>query len=216
MLASGVSLQQAGIQRRFREISKRCGVTIDPDLLIPDDSVYGGVPAAKTGVPAAETPDIVTETAVSAAITPTNGNVNGKNLFFSVDEMSTGAYEVHGMSMDDLHILSDGQYFDDRAEEIFTDFSSCDVIAGHNVAFDERYLRVEMERCGLKLKKIRTFCTMNYATGLMNMKRKVQIGRPKPPRLEELAEYYKISNEMIIEKAAAWFGGGGAAGDLAV
>ena len=142
-----------------------------------------------------------------------NGNVNGKNLFFSVDEMSTGAYEVHGMSMDDLRILSDGQYFDDRAEEIFTDFSSCDVIAGHNVAFDERYLRVEMERCGLKLKKIRTFCTMNYATGLMNMKRKVQIGRPKPPRLEELAEYYKLSNEMIIEKAAAWFGGGGAAHD---
>lgn len=71
-------LSSAGIQRRFREISKRCGVAIDPDLLIPDDSVYGGVPAAKTGAPAAETPDIVTETAVSAAITPTNGNVNGK------------------------------------------------------------------------------------------------------------------------------------------
>lgn len=55
-------LSSAGIQRRFREISKRNMAGIDPDLEIPDDSVYGGVP--------------VTETPVSAAITPANGNEN--------------------------------------------------------------------------------------------------------------------------------------------
>lgn len=72
-------LSSAGIQRRFREISRRSGVTIDPDLEIPDDSVYGRVIAAETGVIATETPVIVTETLVSAAKTPTNINGN-KNV----------------------------------------------------------------------------------------------------------------------------------------
>lgn len=71
-------LSSAGIQRRFREISRRSGVAIDPDLEIPDDSVYGRVIAAETGVIATETPVIVTETPVSAAKTPTNINGNKK------------------------------------------------------------------------------------------------------------------------------------------
>jgi len=142
-----------------------------------------------------------------------NESVQGKNMFFSVDEMSQGAYEVHGMSVEDLRKLSEGHYFEDFADEILADFSSCSLIAGHNVACDDRYLRVELERCGLKLKKLRTFCTMNYATGLMNMKRKVETGRPKPPRLEELARYYNLSDETIIQKSLEWFGGGGAAHD---
>lgn len=69
-------LSSASIQRRFREISKRSVLGIDPDLEIPDDSVYEKVSAAKTEVNVTETLDIVTETPVSAAITPTNGNGN--------------------------------------------------------------------------------------------------------------------------------------------
>ncbi|WP_455639151.1 DUF4373 domain-containing protein [Parabacteroides sp.] len=72
-------LSSAGIQRRFREISRRSGVTIDPDLEIPDDSVYGRVIAAETGGIATETPVIVTETLVSAAKKTTNINGN-KNV----------------------------------------------------------------------------------------------------------------------------------------
>ena len=47
-----------------------------------------------------------------------DGKVTGKNMFFAVDEMSEGAYEVHGMSMEDLEKLSGGERFEDRAEEI--------------------------------------------------------------------------------------------------
>ncbi len=137
-----------------------------------------------------------------------NGRVTGKNLFFSVDEMSAGALEVHGLTMEALAELSGGEYFEDRAREVYDDFSACRLLVGHNVAADDRYLRVELERCGLKLKKINTFCTMNYATGIMRMARKVQTGRPKPPKLEELAEYYGITPEIIAEKAAEWFSGG--------
>lgn len=142
-----------------------------------------------------------------------DGKTAGKNYWFSVDEMSEGAYEVHGMSLDDLDELSGGERFEDRAEELYEDFSSAGMWIGHNVAADDRYLRVEMERCGKKLRRINTFCTMNYFGGIMNMKRKVATGRPKPPRLEELAEWYELTPERIAERADEWFGGGGAAHD---
>ncbi len=142
-----------------------------------------------------------------------NGEVTGKNLFFAVDEMSEGAYEVHGMSMEDLETLSGGERFQDRAEEIFEDFSSAGLLIGHNVSADDRYIRVEFDRLGMNLKKIKTFCTMNYFTSVMNMKRKVNTGRPKPPKLEELVEFYGLDPEFVAQKSAEWFGGGGAAHD---
>ncbi|MEG1606525.1 MAG: 3'-5' exonuclease [Clostridia bacterium] len=136
-------------------------------------------------------------------------NVTGKNMFFAVDEMSEGAQEVHGMSIEDLNQLSGGERFEDRAEEIFADFSACDTLVGHNVAADDRYIRVEFERAGYKLKRLNTFCTMNYFTGDTALKRKVNTGRPKPPKLSELVAYFEISDELIAEKSEAWFGGGG-------
>ena len=142
-----------------------------------------------------------------------NGNVTGKNMFFQVDEMSEGAQEVHGMSLEDLEQLSGGERFEDRVEEIFADFEWADMLVGHNVAADDRYIRVEFERTGRKLKKKLTFCTMNYFTSTTNLKRKVNTGRPKPPRLEELWEHYGISTDDIAARSAEWFQGGGQAHD---
>lgn len=73
-------LTSIGIQRRFREIYKRSGAGIDPDLEISDETEFGGVNAAKTGVDAAKTTDIVTETAVSVAKTPAKGKGNKKEI----------------------------------------------------------------------------------------------------------------------------------------
>lgn len=143
-----------------------------------------------------------------ASLIVDDGQVRGKNCFFSVDQMSQGAFEVHGLSMEDLSELSQGEYFEDRAQELLLDFNSADLVVGHNVAADERYLRVEMERCGLKLKRLNTFCTMNYTTGIINMVRKVVTGRPKPPKLEELYNYYGIADEEICRQSALWFQGG--------
>ena len=142
-----------------------------------------------------------------------NGSVTGKNMFFQVDEMSEGAQEVHGMSLEDLEQLSGGERFEDRVEEIFADFEWADMLVGHNVAADDRYIRVEFERTGRKLKKKLTFCTMNYFTSTTNLKRKVNTGRPKPPRLEELWEHYGISTDDIATRSAEWFQGGGQAHD---
>jgi DNA polymerase III subunit epsilon len=141
------------------------------------------------------------------------GNVTGKNLFFEVDDMSEGALEVHGLTLDMLRELSGGQRFEDAAQDVLQDFAAAGLWVGHNVSADERYLRVEMERCGLKLPKKPTFCTMNYFTSDMNLTRKVNIGRPKPPKLTELAQFFDLSEDFVAEKAAEWFGGGGALHD---
>ena len=135
-----------------------------------------------------------------------DGQLTARNYFFSVDDMSEGAQEVHGFSMDMLADLSGGSYFEDKAAEILADFNQARLLVGHNVAADERYLRVEMERAGLKLKKIPTFCTMNYAQGILNLARKVVTGRPKPPRLSELAAHYEVSEEQTSQKTRQLFG----------
>ena len=141
------------------------------------------------------------------------GRVEGRNLFFEVDDMSEGALEVHGLTLDMLRELSGGMRFEDAAQAVFEDFAAASVWVGHNVSADEKYMRVEMERCGIKLPKKPTFCTMNYFTSDVNLARKVNIGRPKPPKLTELAQFFELSEDFVAEKAAEWFGGGGALHD---
>lgn len=142
-----------------------------------------------------------------------DGRVTGKNMFFTVDEMSEDSQQVHGMSMQDLLQLSGGERFEDRADEVFEDFRAVGMLVGHNVAADDRYLRAEFDRLGKKLPKIKTFCTMNYFTSDTALVRKVNIGRPKPPKLCELCEYFALSDERIAEKSDEWFLGGGKAHD---
>lgn len=135
-----------------------------------------------------------------------DGKQRAKNLYFSVDDMSPGAQEIHGLSMELLETLSGNTWFEDHAQDILADFNQADLVVGHHVAADERYLRVEMERAGVKLKRLNTFCTMNYASGIMNMARKVVTGRPKPPKLSELAAYYGITDAVCQQAAQALFG----------
>ena len=139
--------------------------------------------------------------------------VEGKNLFFEVDDMSEGALEVHGFTLEQLRELSGGLRFEDAARDVLEDFSAAKTWVGHNVSADEKYLRVEMERCGLALPKKPAFCTMNYFTSDMNLARKVNIGRPKPPKLTELVQFFELSEDFVAERAAEWFGGGGALHD---
>ena len=141
------------------------------------------------------------------------GIVTGKNLFYEVDDMSEGALEVHGLTLDMLRELSGGLRFEDSARDVLKDFAAAKMWVGHNVSADEKYLRVEMERCGLTLPRKITFCTMNYFTSDTNLARRVNIGRPKPPKLTELVQFFDLSEDFVAEKAAEWFGGGGALHD---
>lgn len=140
--------------------------------------------------------------------------IDGKNMFFSVEEMSESAYNVHHMSVEELKELSGGEEFMDRAVELLKDFNKADLIIGHNVAADMRYLRTEFERLNINMGKKKTFCTMNYFTYVLKLKQRQGWSRhPKPPKLQELTEHYGLSEEYIAQKAGEWFGGGAAAHD---
>lgn len=139
--------------------------------------------------------------------------VAGKNMFFCVDSMSAGSQAVHGLSMRALRTLSGGQRFADRAQEIIADFGAAQLIVGHNVSFDMRFLRAELQRVGLELPAIPTFCTMKHFTPAMALKRKFQGGRPKPPKLVELAEFFALNDAEVERLSGAWFGGGGSSHD---
>ena len=141
------------------------------------------------------------------------GEVKGKNLFFTVDDMSEGSEAVHGFSMEALEELSGGERFEDRSQEIFDDFSSAKMLIGHNVIFDDNFLRTELTRAGMKLPRIKLFDTMNYFTPIMLMAPVQRNTRCKPPKLIELAAYLGLTDEEISERADEWFGGGAAAHD---
>ena len=50
-------------------------------------------------------------------------------------------------------------------------------------------------------------------TGITGLRRKINTGRPKPPKLIELADFMNLSDEAIEENCLKWFGGGEAAHD---
>ena len=138
-----------------------------------------------------------------------NGCVQGKSMFFTVDQMDERSRGVHGFSMEMLKTLSGGKTFSDCAGEIFDEFSSAEIIVGHNGAFDMRFLKAEFERVNLVLLNPKTFCTMIHFTGNMKMRRKFRAYQPKPPKLIELKEYFSIEDDFIRAKADEWFGGSG-------
>jgi len=136
------------------------------------------------------------------------GELSACNRYFSVDEMSESSYAVHGLSREALEMLSGGLSFRDCAEKLYDVFSSADIVAGHNVAADLRFLQTEFERAGLELPEIKSFCTMNHFTKVMKLERRYPAGYPKPPKLIELAEFLGVKQESARELCAKLFGKG--------
>ena len=64
-----------------------------------------------------------------------------------MDHMGEGAQEVHG-SYGCWRIVR-GRRFEDHAKESSRLFKA-DLLVGHNVAADDRYLKVEFDRLGMK------------------------------------------------------------------
>lgn len=137
----------------------------------------------------------------------------GRNIYFTVDGMDEKSQEIHGLSYEMCVELSEGKHFEDFAEEIANDFKSVDTLVGHNIRFDMDILQKELDRTGIKAEFTKNqICTMNYFTPIMSLERKVG-PRPKPPRLEELIDFFEISREMIAQRSIELFGGGEAAHD---
>ena len=105
----------------------------------------------------------------------------GKNFFFTVEEMDPSAEQVHGFSLEKLYNLSEGQYFEDLVMDFIDDFKNSDFIIGHNVNFDIRFLKHELDL----------------------------LGDDFDPKLAEVIEWLNISEKQITDTANRLFEGSG-------
>jgi len=131
----------------------------------------------------------------------------GKNYFFTVEDMTSSAEEIHGFSLEQLYELSGGLYFEDKFHEFIDDFLSADVIIGHNVNFDLKFLNHELQVVDIDLTPKNTFCTMAY----YKEKCKLSNGKGgiKNPKLEEVITFLGITKEQIMNKCRELFNGVG-------
>lgn len=128
------------------------------------------------------------------------------NYFFSVDEMTEGAENVHGFSIDALRELSCGQTFKDRLAEI-QDILSDACLVAHNEAFDESFISMEFWRCGITYSPKMRVCTMKYFKDLIKIPAKYKrYGPYKNPKLSEVLEYLKIDPKKVEEYSKKLFG----------
>ena len=131
----------------------------------------------------------------------------GKNFFFTVDEMDPAAEAVHGFSLEKLYDLSNGQYIEDLIEEFINDFSEADFVIGHNVNFDVRFLKLELEAMGIDYEPKNMFCTMQYYRDICKILR--PSGDYKNPKLEEVINFLGITKDQISSRADELFQGSG-------
>lgn len=134
----------------------------------------------------------------------------GKNIFFTVDEMDPGAQAVHGFSLEKLYELSNGKYFEDLIDDFIEDFKNADFVIGHNVNFDVRFLKHELDGMGLEYTPKNVFCTMRYYLNVCKIPKASGLpGEIKNPKLEEVIKFLNITKEQISSKADELFQGSG-------
>ncbi|AOR24076.1 3'-5' exonuclease [Clostridium taeniosporum] len=131
----------------------------------------------------------------------------GKNFFFTVDEMSPSAQQVHGFSLEKLYELSNGQYFEDLVPEFFNDFREADFLIGHNVNFDIKFLKHELSLLGEEFLPKHSFCTMSHYKDICKIPK--ANGEIKNPKLEEVINFLGITKEKITKTSDNLFKGSG-------
>jgi DNA polymerase-3 subunit epsilon len=128
----------------------------------------------------------------------------GRNIFFTVDYIEPGAEEVHGFSVEALYSLSNGNYFEDCYESFIEDFRGADILIGHNVNFDIKFLVHELEGCGEELNPKHSFCTMNYYKDVCKLSS--ARGGYKQPKLVEVVKFLELIDEDIDAMTVKFFG----------
>ena len=131
-------------------------------------------------------------------------SITAKNMFFEVDRVENDAFLVHGLSVELLKELSNGQRFKDRIDEIEQDFSRAKLIVAHNTDFDIMFMRSEFIWQNRTFFIDDNFCTMRKSVPICKLPRKSGVGY-KYPKLSELCEFFGISDNEILEKTKEIF-----------
>ncbi|MBC2581461.1 3'-5' exonuclease [Clostridium sp. DJ247] len=127
-----------------------------------------------------------------------------KNFFFAVDYIEPSAEAVHGFSIENLKVLSNGQTFKDVAKEVAEDLSGGILIA-HNIKFDEKFVSSEFNRINTTYNwmPLQLFCTMEYFKPIV--KAQTRTGKLKNPRLEETMDFLQVNKNIVFEGAKKLF-----------
>ncbi len=128
----------------------------------------------------------------------------GKNYFFTVEEMSESAEAIHGFSLEKLYELSNGKYFEDTYVEFIDDFINSDIIIGHNVQFDIKFLKSELEFLDIPFNPKGSFCTMSYYKEIC--KATNSRGLLKNPSLGEVINFLNLKEDFLQNKCTSLFG----------
>lgn len=134
-----------------------------------------------------------------------SGNVKGKNFFFTVDHVDSGARAVTHRGEDEYKLLSKGLKFVDKANEIFQDLQDAWLIA-HNEPFDEKFLFAEFWRLGLNFVPAARFDTMEYFKNICKIPRRGRVAEYKNPKLTELVGTLSIDRDKIEKYCRVVFG----------
>lgn len=138
----------------------------------------------------------------------------GKNFFFTVDEMDPAAEQVHGFSLERLYELSDGLEFLEQLQNFMGDFFDADFVIGHNVQFDVKFLKHEMNalyEAGMidtTWEPKKSFCTMAYYKDICKIP-SLNGNGIKNPKLSEVITFLGITDKQIANKADELFQGSG-------
>ena len=92
--------------------------------------------------------------------------------------------------------LSGGRVFADDVDEINSDFAEADLVVAHNLSFDEKFMKVEMARCGYRFDlSQKGWCTMRRFTPILRLPGTRNLY--KYPSLSELAAYWGIDDAIV-------------------
>ena len=127
-----------------------------------------------------------------------DNSIYGKNYFFEVDTMDPDAEKVHGLSIEKLKVLSNGERFKDRKDEILQIMSDATLVA-HNLPFDEKFMSSEFWRCGISFSPSDRFDTMKYFKDILKIPNRYRkYGAYKNPKLCEVVDYLGLDNDKIL------------------
>lgn len=132
-------------------------------------------------------------------------SVKSKNFFFGVDYIEPSATAVHGFTVESLSVLSGGETFSCREDEIFDDFSSADLIVGHNVKFDIGFLIAEFHYSDRVFRYREEFDTMKFFTPIMKLERSSHKGY-KYPKVSEMCEFLDVYPYDVTRATGRYFG----------
>ena len=107
-----------------------------------------------------------------------------KGKFFTENNMSTKRCQDLGVDLyDALRVLQDN-------------LKMVNIVVGHNIAFDKRFILSEMKRNGIIVQLLqykKTYCTMNKSRSIVNALNKY--GHKKAPNLTECVNHFKVGGK---------------------